>query len=104
METQDRDDACEQVGGLGGGHAAASAGDLGEHRHGVVGGTGHDGDAHGEQHTAEQGLGEEGLELGSGAGAAEVQEDHVAGEGERDQRGEQVDVGTEDRVELDGAQ
>ena len=81
----------------------AGAGHLGEDGHGVARGAGHDGDAHGEQHAAEQGLGEEGLELGRGAGTAKVEEDHVACEGERDQRREQVHVRTEDGVELDGA-
>ncbi len=43
-------------------------------------------------------------ELGGRAGAAEVEEDDVGCEAERDQRREQVNVGAQDGVELDGAQ
>jgi len=77
---------------------------VGEHGHGVVRRAGEQRDAHGEQHAAEQSLGQEGLELGSRAGTAEVKEDDVDCKAERDQRREQVNVGPQDGVELDGAQ
>ena len=103
-QNQDRHDAGKQAGALGSGLAAASAGDLGEHGHGVVRRAGEQRDAHGEQHAAEQGLGQEGLELGGRAGTAEVEEDDVGCKAERDQRREQVNVGAQDGVELNGAQ
>lgn len=103
-QNQDRHDAGKQAGALGSGLAAASAGDLGEHGHGVVRRAGEQRDAHGEQHAAEQSLGQEGLKLGGRAGTAEVEEDDVGCKAERDQRREQVNVGAQDGVELDGAQ
>ena len=103
-QNQDRHDAGEQAGALGSGLAAASTGNLGEHGHGVIRRAGEQRDAHGEQHAAEQGLGQEGLELGGRAGTAEIEEDDVDCKAERDQRREQVNVGAQDGVELDGAQ
>lgn len=47
-QNQDRHDTGEQAGALGGGLTAASTGDLGEHRHGVVRRAGEQRDAHGE--------------------------------------------------------
>ncbi len=61
-------------------------------------------ETHGKQHAAEQSLGQEGLELGGRTGTAEVEEDDVGCKAERDQRREQVNVGAQDGVELDGAQ
>ena len=96
------DAAHEARSGRGG--TTRSVSHLGEHGHGVVRRTGEQRDAHGEQHAAEQSLGQEGLELGGRAGTAEVEEDDVDCKAERDQRREQVNVGAQDGVELDGAQ
>ena len=63
-----------------------------------------EGDAHREQHAAEQRLCQEGLELGRGRSALEVHPHDVGGEEQGDGGGEEEDVRPEDRVELHGPQ
>ena len=95
-QQQDGEDTAKDVVGTRRRDTTASTGDLGEDLavgKGVRRGTGEDGDAHGQQHAAEQGLGEEGLQLSRRGCAAEVQEDNVGGKSQGNQRGEQVDLG-----------
>ena len=106
-QQQDGEDTAKDVVGTRRRDTAASTGDLGEDLavgKGVRRGAGEDGDAHGQQHAAEQGLGKEGLELSSRGRAAEVQEDDVGGKSQGDDGGEQVNLGAQDLIELESAE